>query len=146
WDWTADMLLGLDSSFRTVLLIGYHPGPAVERGVLSHTFASRILDMRLNEVPCNETVIAALQAGALGIGVGMVAGQAERETETRGALPDVPFVATKRGLGYQVALLEPVAEVRAAIRAGARAAAAAAGEGRGPAPFRPGEPLRLEMD
>ncbi len=146
WDPRIDMLLGLDASFGLVMLIGYHPGPAIARGVLSHTFSSRILDLRLNEIPCNEAVIAALEAGAWRVPVGLVTGQEEMLDEIRPALPDVRFVTTKRGLAYQAAILEPMKETRERIREEARQAVAAAVSGKGPEPFAPTGPLRLWMD
>lgn len=146
WDPSIDMLLGLDGSFDFLFLVGYHPGPAVPGGVLSHTFTSRIIDLRLNGDPCNEAVIAALQAGELGIPVGLVTGQAELHEEILPTMPDSIFVATKRGLAYQAALLEPMAEVRARIREGAREAVARRIAGDTFRPFRPDPPLRLEME
>lgn len=146
WDPTIDMLLGLDSTFGLAMLIGFHPGPSIARGVLSHTFSSRILDMRLNDVPCNEAVIAALQAGAHGVPIGLVTGQEELREEIRPAMPSVGFVGTKKGLAYQAAILEPMQEARARIREGARQAVAEAIAGKAPAPFSPAGPLRLRID
>jgi len=146
WGPTPDMLLGIDGSFGLLLLIGYHPGPSVPQGVLSHTFTSRILDVRLNDQPCNEAVIAALAAGIHGVPVGMVSGQAELLCEIRPTLPDCTFVATKRGLAYQAAVLEPLAEVRGQIREGARAAVTRALNGNAPTPFQPAPPLRFELE
>ncbi len=147
WDPRIDMVLGLDETFGLLLLLGYHPGPAVPAGVLSHTFSSRIIDLRLNDRPCNEAVIAGLQAGAHGVPVGLVTGQAELWEEIRSALPDCLFVASKRGFAYQAALLEPADDLRARIRDAARDAVARRLIGdSGPAPFRPEPPLRLEME
>jgi len=146
WGPTIDMLLGLDRTYGLVFLVGYHPGPAVPLGVLSHTFSSRILDLRLNGLPCNEVVIAAIEAGAQGVPIGLVSGQAELQDEIRPVLPHVAFVTTKRGLAYQAALLEPLADVRARIRAGAREAVAGAIAGPAPSPFQPPPPLQLQID
>ena len=126
WDPRVDMMMGLDSGFALVFLIGYHPGPNVRYGVLSHAFTSRIREMRLNGLPCGEATMAALQAGVHGVPVGLVTGQAELLEEIRPTMPDSAFVVTKRGLAYQAALLEPIAEVRARIHAVAREATAAA--------------------
>jgi D-amino peptidase len=146
WDPTADMLLGLDASFGLVMLIGYHPGPGVARGVLSHTFSSRILDLRLNDRPCNEAVIAALEAGTHGVPVGLVTGQEELRDEIRPALPEVGFVSTKRGLAYQAAILEPMRETRVRIREEARNSVSADLAGKGPKPLVPKGSVRLQMD
>jgi D-amino peptidase len=146
WDPRIDMLMGLDSSFGLVMLIGYHPGPSAPRGVLSHAFTGRIREMRLNGMPCNEATIAALQAGAHGVPVGLVTGQAELWEEIRPAMQDCAFVATKRGLAYQAALLDSPPFARANIHAAAREAVATAIAGRAPAPLQPTLPIRLELD
>lgn len=146
WAPAIDMVQGLDASFDLLFLVGYHPGPAVPKGVLSHTFSSRIIDMRMNGKPCNEAVIAAIQAGIHGIPVGLVTGQAELKEEIQPTLPDVRFAVTKHGIAYQAALLEPAAEVRRAIREGAREAALARAAGDGPAPLRPERPLTIEIE
>ena len=146
WGPTIDMVQGLDASFDLVFLIGYHPGPSVPGGVLSHTFSSRIIDLRFHEGPCNEAVIAAIQAGIHGIPVGLVTGQIELREEIRPFLAGSRFVATKQGIAYQAALLEPMAEVRRAIREGAREAVARKIAGEGPQPLRPEPPLRLEIE
>jgi D-amino peptidase len=166
WDPRIDMLMGLDGSFGLVMLVGYHPGPSAPRGVLSHAFTGRIREMRLNGTICNEAIFAAVQAGALGVHVGLVTGQIELLDEIRPVMPECMFVATKielldeirpvmpecmfvatkRGLAYQAALLEPMSTVRANIHAAARGATAAAIAGRAPAPVLPTSPLRLEVD
>jgi D-aminopeptidase len=102
--------------------------------------------MRLNGVVCNEATFAAVQAGVLGVPVGLVTGQAELWDEIRPVMPDCAFVATKQGLAYQAAILEPMPFVRANIHAAARDVTAAAIAGRAPAPVRPTSPLRLEVD
>ncbi len=146
WNPSTDMMLGIDDSFGLVFLIGYHPGASAPNGVLSHTFSSRILDIRLNSLPCNEAVFAALQAGVASVPVGLVSGQAELRDEIRPALPNCLFVTTKRGLAYQAALLEPLVEVRTGIRKAAQQAVERRLAGSGPEPFRPTPPLRLELE
>ncbi|MDM7916736.1 MAG: M55 family metallopeptidase, partial [Candidatus Eisenbacteria bacterium] len=145
WDPKVDMLLGLEAGFGTVFLIGYHPGPSVARGVLSHAFTTRILEMRLNGLPCNEAVFAALQAGTLGVPVGLVTGQEELREEIRPALGDVPFVSTKRGLAVQAAILEPRDATHERIEAASKEAVRVAATGGGPPPFRPDPPLALSI-
>lgn len=145
WGPNIDMLLGIDESFGTAFLIGYHPGASAKRGVLSHAYTSRILDLRLNDLPCNEGVIGAIAAGTAGVPVGLVSGQAELWEEIRHTLPHCEFVVTKHGYFWQAALLEPMPEVRNRIRGGAKKAVASAIAGNGPQPFRPDPPLRLAM-
>jgi len=146
WGPSSDMLQGLDETFNLVMLIGYHPGPSTPGGLLSHCFTQRILDLRLNDNPGSEALIAALQAGCVGVPVGLVTGQAELEEEIRPALPKCAFVATKRGMYYQSALLEPLATVRARIRESARRAVSDRIAGTGPEPFQPEPPVRLELE
>lgn len=146
WDPRIDMLMGLDPSFSLVMLIGYHPGPSVPRGVLSHAFTGKIRQMRLNGMPCNEATIAALQAGAQGVPVGLVTGQAELWEEIRPMMPDCSFVAVKRGLAYQAALLDSPPVARTNIHAAARDAVARAIAGAAPAPMQPAQPVQLELE
>ncbi|MBD3161201.1 MAG: hypothetical protein GF346_03335 [Candidatus Eisenbacteria bacterium] len=146
WGPELDMLLGIDDGFATVFLIGHHPGASARRGLLSHCFTRRILDCRFNGLPCNEGVIAAIQAGIHGIPIGLVSGQVELEEELRPTLPDFRFVPTKQGLFWQSAILDPRAAVHRRMRAAAREAAEAIASGAGPEPFRPEPPLRLEME
>jgi D-amino peptidase len=146
WGPLSDMLQGIDESFGLAMLIGYHPGAATTGGVLAHCFTKRIIALRLNGMPCNETVIAALQAGAVGVPIGLVTGQSELTEEIRPALPECPLVATKRGMFHQAALLEPLPTVRSHIREGARDAVAHRIAGTGPGPFQPEPPIRLDLE
>jgi len=146
WGPSSDMLQGIDESFGLVMLIGYHPGPATPGGVLAHSFTRRILDLRLNGMPCNETVLAALQAGAVGVPIGLVTGQTELAEEIRPVLPECALVATKRGMFHQAALLEPLPTVRYRIREGAREAVSRRIAGTGPGPFQPRPPIRFELE
>jgi len=145
WGPTSDMMQGLDDSFGLVFLVGYHPGPANPAGVLAHSFTSRLTDSRLNGAPCNESVIAALQAGVYSVPIGLVTGQAELAEEIQPTIPDCVFVTTKHGLHHQAALLEPQATVRAGIKEGAREAVARQISGGGPEPYKPKPPIRLEF-
>ncbi len=146
WDPNIDMMLGCDSSYAVAFLIGYHPGPGVPGGVLSHCFTHRILDLRLNGNPCNEAVIAALQAGSQGVPVGLITGQEELWSEVQLSMPNALFVSTKKGIAYQATLLEPMLVVRQAIRDSAKQAASLASSFKSPAPFAPKGAQRLEME
>ena len=146
WGPSSDMLQGIDDSFGLAMLIGYHPGPATPGGVLAHSFTKRILDLRLNGMPCNETVIAALQTGAVGVPIGLVTGQLELAEEIRPTLPECALVATKRGMYHQSALLDPLPTVRSRIREGAREAVSRRMAGAEPGPFQPEIPIRFELE
>lgn len=146
WDSKIDMMLGCDSSFAVAFLIGYHPAAGVPGGVLSHCFTRRILDIRLNGNPCDEAVIAALEAGSNGVPIGLVTGQEELWPEIEPTMEETLFVATKKGLAYQAALLEPMAAVRQTIRDAAEEAAVRASRFKSPPPFAPEGPLKLELE
>lgn len=146
WDAKIDMMLGCDASFAVAFLIGYHPGPGVPEGVLSHCFTRRILDIRLNGNPCDEAVIAALQAGSHGVPIGLVTGQEELWPEIEPSLEETLFVSTKKGMAYQAALLEPMGAVRQTIHDAAKEAASRASRFQSPAPFAPEGPLKLEIE
>jgi len=147
WAPQLDMLQGLDSSFATAFFIGYHPGPAAERAVLSHTYSMEtIRSVEVNSIPAGETLLNAVQAGSLGIPVGLVSGERALFEEISTALPGIEFVETKIGYGYQSALCHPLEACRSGIRKAAARAVERLRRGDSPAPYRPELPVRARIE
>ncbi len=147
WMPNMDMLQGLDSTWDVVFMIGYHPGPPSKGGVLSHTYhMSAIREVVINGISAGETLLNAIQAGMLGVPVGLVTGERALHDEIAGPLGSAEFVPTKTGFGYQSALLEPVAVCREEIRRCAARAVERAGAGRDLTPYIPEAPISLRVD
>ncbi len=146
WTPVVDMLQGLDESFGLALFIGYHPGPPAAGGVLTHTYSvEAVREVWLNRISAGETLINAVQAGAFNVPVGLVTGERALRDEIAAVLPEVEFVETKLGYGYQSALLEPLEACRARIRAAAARAVARALQGDCRV-YRPELPIRARIE
>ncbi len=114
------MMEGLqDGGFGAVFLVGYHAA-AGHPGVLNHTYSSATVHrLWLNGRPAGELAINAAVAGALGVPVALVTGDAAVVAEARELLGEVEVVAVKEARGrYSAANLHPEA-ARDAIRAAA---------------------------
>jgi D-amino peptidase len=114
---------GLDASFGAALFVGYHARAGTADGVLNHTWMGReILDVRLNGQVAGEIRLIAAFAGAYGVPVGLVTGDAAACAEARDLLGDVETVAVKAGSDRYAARLVPPARAREQIvEAAARA-------------------------
>lgn len=138
------MLEGLqDGPFAAAFFAGYH-GAAGEDGVLAHTYSSKTIHrVTLNGAPAGETTINAALAGALGVPVALVTGDAAAAAEAA-RLPGTEAVCVKEARSRQSALhLHPAAARRLLEEAAARAARRAqAGELR---PWLPPPPHRFEV-
>lgn len=115
-------LEGLDKSFSTVLLVGYHTRHGAA-GVLSHTTNGQaIANLWLNDQLVGEIGLNAYLAGHYGVPVSLVSGDNLTVAEARTLLPDVVGVEVKTALGrYAARNLHPV-RARTYLRAGAEKA------------------------
>ncbi len=117
-------LLGLDSTFDGVALIGFHAMEGVEDGVLNHT-QNPYNHSRYwyNGVESGEVAQDAAKAGFFHVPVVMVSGDVATCREaTRFLGNDVVTVAVKKGIAEQSAILYPLAETYAALYEGAKKA------------------------
>ncbi len=147
WAPVLDMLQGLDGSFGVTFFVGYHPGPPALGGVLSHTYSmSLIREVTIHGVSAGETLINALQAGDLGVPVGLVTGEKALRDEIAPVLGEALFVQTKAGYAWQSALLEPVQECREQIRIAASAAVKRVLQGVGFPVYKPALPVEARID
>jgi D-amino peptidase len=107
---------------------------------------SLIREITINGISAGESLINAVQAGALGVPVGLVTGERALRDEIAPALGEALFVQTKIGMGYQSAILEPVQECREWIRTAASAAVKRCLHGAGFPVYKPGTPVRTRID
>src|SRR5690625_1016641 len=92
------MMAGLDNTFDAVFFIGYHARGG-NFGVLSHTWSSSVIDVRLNNVSVGEWALNALIAGDFQVPVVLVTGDDCLIKEVREGLPGpVKTVAVKQAL------------------------------------------------
>ena len=118
----------LDETFGAVLCAGFHAKAGTPDGVLSHTWIGGVVrEFVLGGRVVGETGIAAATAGALGVAVGMVAGDAAVCREARELLGDVETANVKTGLETLLAVcLHPEATgplIRAAAKRAVETAA-----------------------
>jgi len=96
---------GLDSSFSGVLLIGYHPMDNTIDGVLAHTYSSvSYQHVKVNGVEVGEMAVDAASAGEKGVPLIFVASDDQGTAEAKHFMPWVETVATKQGLGRNLAI------------------------------------------
>jgi D-amino peptidase len=147
WSPVLDMLQGLDGTYGVAFFVGYHPGPSAATGVLSHTYSmSLIRDVTVNGILAGESLINAVQAGVLGVPIGLVTGEKALRDEIAPALGEALFVPTKVGYGWQSAMLKPMEECREQIRTAAAAAVKRCLQGAGFPVYHPSAPVRARLD
>jgi D-amino peptidase len=136
-----------DAAFAVALFVGYHARAGHPRGVIGHTYTTRLVRVEINGRPVTEAGVNALYLGALGVPVGMVSGDDALAEELADWLPWAELVVVKRAIGFQAADSVHPSKARALIRdAAQRAVEMAAGEG---SPLRPlafEAPLTLRME
>lgn len=100
----ASMMEGIDRGFEAVLLIGYHARAGTPRAILDHTYADKVLDVRLNGRSVGELGLNAALAGVHGVPVALVSGDAALAAEAKDLLgPDVATVVVKEAVGRHAA-------------------------------------------
>ncbi|MCC7493581.1 MAG: M55 family metallopeptidase [Fimbriimonadaceae bacterium] len=108
----------LDESYDAQIFIGQHAMAGTPNAPLCHTYSSKTVEyyqingQRLGEFGCR-----AYLAGAYGVPTVFLAGDDQASAEARALVPEIVTVDTKVGLGIELALHRPVAQVRSEIRA-----------------------------
>lgn len=151
-DKRCDILLGvnfehswptLDQSFSGVLMVGYHPMDNTPNGVIAHTYSSTGYQwVKVNGTEVGEIAIHAMVAGEFGVPVIFVASDDKGTAEAKRFLPWVETVATKKGLGWNLALSKHPARVLDEIYEGVRRGVARLQDMK---PLSYNAPLKLEM-
>jgi D-amino peptidase len=148
-----------EGHFDVALFVGYHSRAGNPRGNIAHTYTGKPTLTLLAGRPVPEAGMNAMYLGALGIPVGMVAGDDALAEEIAEWLPWAERIVVKRALGGHAAESVHPTEAAARIRAGAeRAVKRAAGKpGRRAArlapekllelqPLRPDPPIEIGID
>ena len=109
------MVQGLDDTFDAAIFIGYHSRAGTENGFLAHTGSGSVKGLWINDVEVGEGGMNAFFAGAHGVPVILVSGDATF-TDQFHALVPTRTVATKEAIGSAVAKLQHPEVVQAALR------------------------------
>ncbi len=117
------MAAGLDASFDGALYIGYHAKAGAEKGILNHTFHSKLFDVSVNGVSYGEGGINALYASLVhGVPVVLASGDQTFCAEIRELIPQLVTVQTKTTLTTTAAIGRPQTELLDDYRAKTRQA------------------------
>lgn len=133
---------GLDASFDLALFVGYHARAGTLHGVMAHTFAGSIFSLSFNGIEVGEIGADAALCGALGVPVGLVAGDRAACDEARALLGEIETVAVKEGISRSAARCLPVPQARAQIE---RAAAQVVGRASTLKPYTFEGPVTVEV-
>jgi len=137
---------GIDKSFAAAFFIGYHQREGGGDGILNHTFLGKIVqEVRLNGEPADEAVINAGIAGAFGVPVALVAGDAAVCADAGRRLPGVLVAPVKEGFDRYTGLSVTPQKAQGLIRDRARDAVQAVRAGR-LSPYRVPSPVTFEVD
>lgn len=103
------MVDGLDATYQVALFVGMHGKAGTGHSALSHTFTDALADVRLNGHSYGEIGLNAAVAGAYGVPVVLVSGDATVAAEARSDLGDaVATVVVKESRGAtRVATMPP---------------------------------------
>jgi D-amino peptidase len=136
------MMQGIDGGFDAGLFIGYHARAGTRHAILDHTYADRIHDVRLNGKTVGELGLNAGLAGAHGVPVALVSGDAALAAEAKDLLGDgVATVVVKQAVSRHAAQSVAPAVACRMIREEVTRALR-----RKHAPFIVGPPVALEVD
>jgi D-amino peptidase len=134
-----------DGRFDVAVFVGYHARAGHPRGTIAHTYSGAATLTTLNDRPVGEYGINALYLGALGVPVGMVAGDDALAEEVADWLPWAERVVVKRAVGRHAADSLHPERARALVREGTRRALEKASGGQ-LQPLRLEAPIKLGID
>jgi D-amino peptidase len=134
---------GDGSGFEAAAFIGYHAGAGHPSGVIGHTYASVVMEARVNGVQHNESGLNALRLGHHGVPVILVSGDDALAGEIEQLLPWAERVVVKRAQAALVADMLSPELARAEIADGMRRALGRLME---MPPYRLPGAMRLEVD
>jgi D-amino peptidase len=117
------MMQGLDASFDAVFLVSYHGSMGSSGSVLSHTyFPAAFAEVTINGVVAGEGGVNSLVAGAYGVPIVLVTGDATTAEETGRFCPGIKTAVVKKSITrFSAEALHPAA-ARDLIRERARSA------------------------
>lgn len=109
------------------IFLGYHARAGASRGLLSHTYAGRLVQsMRLNGNPASESYINAAVCGAFKVPVLLISGDDVLAEEVRQILPSTRMLITKESIGRTAARSVSPGDTNLELRAAAEDAVRAA--------------------
>jgi D-amino peptidase len=117
-----------DERFDAVLLIGYHAKAGTTDAILSHTWITSFLDVRVNGVSVPEPSLNTYLAGAFGVPVVMLSGDDVVIEQSRPVLGDIHYAQLKQSTGYFSGEHLPLDLSRRLLRQTAREAVGGASE------------------
>lgn len=137
---------GIDGGFAAAFLVGYHQREGGGDGILNHTFIGRVVyEVRLNGEPVDEAAVNAGLAGAFGVPVALVTGDASVCTDAERRIPGVITAPIKEAYDRFAGLSLTPEPARTLIRERAAEAIRAVQSGRIHL-YRPPSPVTFEVD
>lgn len=133
----------LDETFDAMFSIGAHAMAGTRGGVLYHTWSAQIREIRLCGQPIGEIGLEAFAAGACGVPLVYVAGDAAACLEAEQLIPNITTVAVKQGVSRYAAIAYPPSKARQMVFEGARRAIANLKKVK---PFLPEPPYTWQLD
>lgn len=125
-----------DSDFDCALLIGYHAKAGNADAILSHTWITSFLDVRVNGESVPEPSLNGYLAGAFGVPVVMLSGDDHVAREARPVLGDIHYAQLKQSTGFSSGIHLPLDQSRRLLRDTAREAVSG---------YRAVQPIRCEL-
>ena len=132
-----------DERFDAVLLVGYHAKAGTTDAILSHTWITSFLDVRVNGASVPEPSLNTYLAGAFGVPVTMLSGDDVVIEQSRPVLGEIHYAQLKKSTGYSSGEHLPLDLSRRLQRQTAREAVAGARE---IAPVTCDLPVTIELD
>lgn len=109
---------GISEEFDAVMFVGYHSRSGTQ-GILSHTYVSSFLDVRLDGISVGEAGLNTRFLRGLGLPVIFMSGDNVATEEARPQLGAITFVQTKKALGRTSAQHLALGESRQRLKVGA---------------------------
>jgi len=134
---------GLDETFDAMFSIGAHAMAGTRGGVLYHTWSARIREIRLCGKAIGEIGLEAFAAGARGVPLIYVTGDAAACREAEALIPNITTVAVKEGVSRYAAISYPPVVACRMIAEGAHRAIASLQRVK---PFLPTPPYTWQLD
>jgi D-amino peptidase len=134
---------GFENDYDAVLLVGYHAKAGNQDAILSHTWITSFLDVRVNGRSVPEPSLNTWLAGAFGVPIVMLSGDDHVIREASPVMGDIHYAQVKTSTGYSSGDHLPLDESRRLLRDTAREAVAGA---RGFKPVVAELPVTIEID
>lgn len=118
------MMQGIDSSFATAFLVGYHARAGTLRAIMDHTISGKVHRLWLNGTELGEIGLSSGTAGRYGVPVALVSSDRAGCAEAQSLIAGVETAVVKEGLGrYMGRCLHPERTAQLIERAAAEAMA-----------------------